>query len=249
MTDHIDRLALPMLLATAFLLACSDHSEPVRVRAGDLEIAASVSPRELRVGKNELLVALDASGEPIDGAEVGVSVKMGAMGAMAPMGGPASVTPLGGGDYRAAFQLDMGGTWQVELKATPKGGATARAEGSLTVGTPGLRLAAAGAACRTAAPRAEHQHGSTPPPSGCSRRAPRRVPLRPRATRQVGVCTKPRLEELDATVRAGSRAWDDGAARRHDARRQLRRRGRSRFTRDARHAGQVLSSSTARTGE
>ena len=219
MTDRIDRLALPMLLATAFLLACSDHSEPVRVRAGDLEIAASVSPRELRVGKNELLVALrDANGEPIDGAEVGVSVKMGAMGAMAPMGGPASVTPLGGGDYRAAFQLDMGGTWQVELKATPKGGATARAEGSLTVGTPGLRLAAAGgSATPAAAPAsAEHQHGSTPRPQpGAPDAHPGEFHFDPARLRQVGVRSEAaRLEEVDATVRAVGRvAWDETALR------------------------------------
>jgi len=215
MIDRAVRLSFPMLLAAALLPACSDHSKPVRVRAGDVEIAASVSPRELRVGKNEMLVELrDANGEPIDGAEVGVTVKMGAMGAMAPMGGPASVTSLGNGNYRAAFQLDMGGTWQVVVKATPKGGATVSAEGSLTIGTPGLRLAAAGtSAAPAAAPAgAEHQHGSAPPPQPVAPSAsPGEFHFDPTRLQQVGVRSEAaRLEELDTTVRAVGRVtWDE----------------------------------------
>jgi hypothetical protein len=89
-----------------------ERSEPVRVRAGR-EIAASVAPPELRVGENEMIVELrGANGAPLDGADVDVDVKMGAMGAMPPMGGPASVEALGDGRYRAAFKLDMGGTWR-----------------------------------------------------------------------------------------------------------------------------------------
>jgi len=219
MIDRANRLVFPMLLAAGVMLACSDHSAPVRVRAGGVEIAASASPRELRVGKNELLVELrNANGEPITDADVEVTVKMGAMGAMAPMGGPASVTSLGNGNYRAAFQLDMGGTWQVEVKATPKGGAMVSAEGSLTIGTPGLRLEAAGAsAATTAAPAsAEHQHGSTLPPQLADPGAhPGEFHFDPARLRQVGVRSEAaRLEELDSTVRAVGRvAWDETALR------------------------------------
>ena len=77
MIDRSLRLATPLLLVSVFAIACSDHSTPVRVRAGDIEIAASVSPPELRVGKNELVVELrDAKGEPIADADVEVAVKM-----------------------------------------------------------------------------------------------------------------------------------------------------------------------------
>ena len=61
----------------------------------------------------------DADGAPLEDADVEVDVKMGAMGAMSPMGGPASVEALGDGRYRAAFKLDMGGTWQVGSAPSP----------------------------------------------------------------------------------------------------------------------------------
>jgi Cu(I)/Ag(I) efflux system membrane fusion protein len=83
---------------------------------------------------------------------------MHAMGAMPAMGGPAQISELGGGRYRAHFELDMGGSWQVELRAKPKGGPMAEAEGSLTVGTKGLRLAGMGdsPAAPAAEPSSEH---------------------------------------------------------------------------------------------
>ena len=87
---------------------------------------------------------------------------MHAMGAMPPMGGPAQVSELGKGRYRADFALDTSGTWTVEVQAKPASGAMARAEGSLTVGSPGLRLEGLGAtpasseAPAPAAAEAEH---------------------------------------------------------------------------------------------
>jgi len=204
MIDRALRLATPLLLASGFVFACSDHSTPVRVRAGDVEIAASVSPRELRVGKNELVVELrDANGEPISDADVEVDVKMPSMGAMSGMGGPASVERIGAGRYRAAFQLDMGGTWQVQVHARPKSGVMASAEGSLTIGTPGLRLeAVGGAAAPTAAAVAPESH-------------PGEFHFDPARLRQVGVRSEAaKLETLDTTVRAVGRVtWDETALR------------------------------------
>jgi Cu(I)/Ag(I) efflux system membrane fusion protein len=80
------------------------------------------------------------------------------MGAMPPMGGPAHVSELGDGRYQAHFELAMGGSWQVELRAQPKGGPMVEAEGSLTVGTEGLRLAGMGdsPAAPAAEPTGEH---------------------------------------------------------------------------------------------
>ncbi len=205
MNSHALGLAIAfLLLASGFALACSDQSKPARARVGDIEIAATVSPAELRVGKNELIVELrDASGAAIADADVEVAVKMGAMGAMQAMGGPASVEAIGDGKYRADFQLDMGGTWQVEVHANPKSGAMASAEGSLTVGTPGLRLeAVGGAAPTTAQPLAAEAH-------------PGEFHFDPARLRQVGVRSEAaKLEMLDTTVRATGRVtWDETALR------------------------------------
>jgi Cu(I)/Ag(I) efflux system membrane fusion protein len=195
---------MPLLLVGVLAPACSDHSTPVRVRAGDVEIVASVSPRDLRVGKNELVVELrDPNGEPISDADVEVAVKMGAMGAMPPMGGPASVESIGDGKYRADFQLDMGGTWQVQVHAKPKSGAMASAEGSLTIGTPGLRLEAVGGVASPAAtPVAVESH-------------PGEFHFDPTRLRQVGVRSEAaKLESLDTTVRAVGRVtWDETSLR------------------------------------
>src|SRR5690606_39092931 len=115
-------------------------------------------------------------------------VFMHAMGAMPAMGGPARVEPVGPGRWRADFALEMGGTWQVEITAHRPGGETLTAEGSLTVGTPGLRLAAA-----AAAELAER------PASAEFRYDPARL-------RQLGIGSEPaRREALTATVRAVGR--------------------------------------------
>jgi membrane fusion protein, copper/silver efflux system len=202
MSDRVVLLATTLWIASGLATGCSDSSAPTRVRAGDIEIAASVSPRALRVGKNELVVELhDADGKAISDAKVEVAVKMGAMGAMSPMGGPASVEVLGDGRYRADFQLDMGGTWQVQVQATPKSGPMASAEGSLTIGTPGLRLAAVGGApapAAAAAPAEPH---------------PGEFHFDPARLRQVGVRSEAaRLEAIDTTVRAVGRVtWDETA--------------------------------------
>jgi Cu(I)/Ag(I) efflux system membrane fusion protein len=204
MIDRALRLAGPLLLVSVFAIACSDHSTPVRVRAGDVEIAASVSPPESRVGKNELVVELrDAKGKPIADADVEVAVKMPSMGAMSGMGGPASVESIGGGKYRAEFQLDMGGTWQVEVHAKPKSGAMASAEGSLTIGTPGLRLEAVGGAPSASA-------DAVVPESH-----PGEFHFDGARLRQVGVRSEAaKLETLDTTVRAVGRVtWDETALR------------------------------------
>jgi Cu(I)/Ag(I) efflux system membrane fusion protein len=137
-----------VLLSLALLLAVcgGSSSEPVRVRSGAMELSVSVEPEALRVGKNRMWLELfDERGEPVAGAHVSVKVHMHAMGAMPAMGGPSLVTEPAPGRYRADFELEMGSTWQVEIEADHPGAPPARAEGSLTVGTPGVRLEGIGA--------------------------------------------------------------------------------------------------------
>ncbi len=197
-----NRRPIPWILALVLLAACGgNRSEPTRVRAGDVEITAAVEPRALRVGENEMWIELhDAQGAPLDGADVSVVVGMGAMGGMAPMGGPVGAEALGKGRYRAAFSLGMGGTWQVAIHAKPASGATASAEGSLTIGTPGVRLEAVSLA---------------PPASGAAVPEPHPGEFRfdPSRLRQVGVRSEPaQRTQLDATVRAEGRVvWDESA--------------------------------------
>ncbi len=135
-----------VLLAVLALSSCGgSESEPSTVSAGEVILSATLAPESGRVGENTLwLSLLDKAGRPIDGADVEAKVHMHAMGAMPAMGGMATVTPEGGGRYRAEFELEMGSTWLVEVRAKTEDGKMLEANGSLTVGTPGLRLQAMG---------------------------------------------------------------------------------------------------------
>jgi Cu(I)/Ag(I) efflux system membrane fusion protein len=205
MTDTILRL-----LASISLLAvagCSGgRSEPVRVESGGAVLEVRVSPAALRVGENRMELALrDAAGDPIDDAHVGVRVFMHAMGAMPAMGGPARVEKTGPGRWRADFGLEMGGTWLVAIDAHRPDAPSLAAEGSLTVGAPGLRLRA-----RTAS------GGDRPPmPSDAVESAAPTVQLDPSRLRQIGIRSEPaRREELTTTVRAlGRVALDETTLR------------------------------------
>jgi Cu(I)/Ag(I) efflux system membrane fusion protein len=188
----------------AFVLsACGEGaSEPVRVRSGALALEARVLPAEPRVGENQLELALrDASGAPASGAHVSAEVRMRAMGAMPEMGGPARVRELGEGRYQADFGLAMGGTWQVQITAHAPSGETLQAEGSLTVGSPGLRLAAMGASAASTPTR--EARGESP---GAFSFPAERL-------QQIGVRTvRAEVKPLARTIRATARvAFDERA--------------------------------------
>ncbi len=153
---------------TALFAACGgSRSEPVTVRSEGIEMVVSVEPAALRVGENAMWIELkDAQGGPVTNADVDVKVHMHAMGAMPAMGGPAGVTELDAGRYRAGFELDMGSTWLIEISARSPGAPTARAEGSLTVGTPGLRLEGVSMSTPTAEPSAAEAEPEGRSPGG-----------------------------------------------------------------------------------
>src|SRR5262245_29128282 len=140
-------IAVGAAFALALAACGTEDVDVLRVRTGDAELRARVEPGTPRVGENALLLELAGpDGAPLSGAAVRVRVHMHAMGAMPAMGGPAAVREEASGRYRADFDLQMGGTWLIEIEAEPPGNASPlRAEGSLTVGRPGLRLAALGA--------------------------------------------------------------------------------------------------------
>ncbi len=172
----------------ALAFGCSGkHSEPIVLAFERFDLEVSLEPEVARVGENSLWLELRGrDGEPIDGAVVEVAVRMHAMGAMAAMGGPAPVTPVGEGRYRADFELAMGSTWQLELTARVGDEAPVRAEGSLTVGRPGLRLASvvggAGGGGGARDPSADSIPGADP-------RHPAEFVLTPERMQRIGVTT------------------------------------------------------------
>jgi Cu(I)/Ag(I) efflux system membrane fusion protein len=184
-----------LLFVALALAACGGaDTDAVRLRAGDAELRVRLDPATPRVGENALRIELvDASGAPLAGPVPTVSVIMHAMGAMSAMGGPTAVREEGPGRYRADFDLAMAGKWQVEIAAQPAGKDALRAEGSLTVGTPGVRLAAVGAP-------AEAEVG------GGLSEAPGEFRMDPGRLQKVGVrlATAAR-ERLETRVRAAGR--------------------------------------------
>ena len=189
------RIACAAALALVLVACGPADGDALRVRSGDAELRVRVEPAVPRVGENTLWLELvDADGASLAGAVVRVRVHMHAMGAMPAMGGPVAVREEGPGRYRADFDLDMGGTWLVEIEADLPGGDPLRAEGSLTVGRPGLRLAAVGDA-EPAARVAHSAHGDAAHP-GEFRMDPGRL-------QQVGVrLAKVERKRLETRVRA-----------------------------------------------
>jgi Cu(I)/Ag(I) efflux system membrane fusion protein len=199
MSDRKNGIAAVLVLAA---VACGgSRSDPVTVRSEGLELAVSVEPADIRVGANAVWLDLrDAAGAPVAGARVDVAVRMPAMGAMPAMGGPAAVTEMEPGRYRADFELEMGGTWMVEIAAAPPSGTPARAEGSVTVGTSGLRIEGAGSAPgppSDADAHAEHRH-------------PAEFRVAPGRLQRVGVKTgTAQRKTLSTSIRAVGRVMAD----------------------------------------
>ncbi len=190
------------------------HDERVEVRSEELQLIVSLDPATPRVGDNALWIELqDSDGVPVDAAHVIAAVKMHAMGSMPAMGGPATLDEQPNGRHRAEFQLDMGGTWNVEIEATGRDGAAIRAEGSLTVGNPGLRLEAAGSATDTdpaqESPHAGHVGGAAGTASSeIGHTAEFRVD--PGRLQRVGVRTAAaERREIETTIRAVGRVVAD----------------------------------------
>jgi Cu(I)/Ag(I) efflux system membrane fusion protein len=214
-SDRPRRHLLAAVAGLALALACGSRSEPAVVRAAGIEIRAAAEPESPRVGENRLLIELRAAdGSPIEGADLETAVRMPAMGAMPGMGGPARVSELGGGRYRAEYKLDMGGSWMVELVATPASGPAARAEGSLTVGTPGLRLESVGGEPEPMA----HEHppgpGGTAPGTAAAGH-PAEFRIAPDRLQRIGVrMARAERRTAAAAIRAAGRVvYDETALR------------------------------------
>ena len=83
-----------------------------------------IEPSAAKVGANAMrLVVRDASGAPVDGAEVEVTLLMPQMGSMPAMTARASLQPAGNGEYTGTIDIPMAWTWQTTVTVR-KGGQT-----------------------------------------------------------------------------------------------------------------------------
>lgn len=114
-------------------------SKVVTASAGSFTVEASLRPDPPKEQGNTLAIrVLDASGNPVDGAEVALAYVMPAMGSMREMRGSGQVSSKGGGRYEARFDVPMGGSWTLEVRVA-SGGASGSARFQMTVGTTGLK--------------------------------------------------------------------------------------------------------------
>lgn len=117
-------LCLMSLLAAT---ACSKPPLPPTTTAGDLRIRLALVPDPPSTGDNALLVTLtDASGKPVEGAQLAFQYDMPAMGAMPEMKGGGESRSLGEGRYRITYPLQMNGDWTLTLGIEAPGHPPAR---------------------------------------------------------------------------------------------------------------------------
>jgi Cu(I)/Ag(I) efflux system membrane fusion protein len=98
-----------------FALSCAKQ-QATAVKAADLDVQVAVEPDPPRTGENRLRVSIrDASGKPVDGAQLAFEYHMPSMGSMPEMKGGGDVKAEGGGSYVVRYALAMQGDWYLSL--------------------------------------------------------------------------------------------------------------------------------------
>jgi Cu(I)/Ag(I) efflux system membrane fusion protein len=141
------------LAAGGFACKAADEAAAASFTGEGLRVEVSTPDGEIEQGDNEIRLRVrDDEGAPVDDARVSVQYRMD-MAGMAPMGGRVTAEPMGDGEYRADANIEMAGTWQLELSAERSSGESARAKGSLRTGAAGVKLESTTRAGGGAAPR------------------------------------------------------------------------------------------------
>lgn len=79
-------------------------------------------PKQAKVGKNTLLLTVrDAAGNPVEDAEVALTISMPQMGSMPPMSSRTVLAHRGKGEYAGTIEVPMAWTWQTTVTVS-KGG-------------------------------------------------------------------------------------------------------------------------------
>ncbi|HQR36373.1 MAG TPA: FixH family protein [Blastocatellia bacterium] len=113
-----------LMFALAFSAACSKSDSPSgektikSAKAGEMTATLSSATGALKKGDNELMLTFtDATGQPVDVGAASLNIHMAAMGTMAEMNNKATLTTTETpGKYRAQVNLEMGGTWEAQIK-------------------------------------------------------------------------------------------------------------------------------------
>jgi Cu(I)/Ag(I) efflux system membrane fusion protein len=104
------------------LLAGCTPAKSEKVTSGDLQVDVRIDPDPPTTGQNHLLLSVhDATGKPVDGAQLDFGYDMPAMGAMPEMKGGGASRGLGSGKYQVDYPLAMLGDWTLELRITAPG--------------------------------------------------------------------------------------------------------------------------------
>jgi Cu(I)/Ag(I) efflux system membrane fusion protein len=114
MTRNLARsLALVLI---GFVAASCARQKPTAAKAGDFDVQVAIDPDPPTTGENRLHISIrDASGKPVDGAQLTFEYDMPAMGAMPEMKGGGDVNAEGEGRYTVAYPLSMQGDWSLTL--------------------------------------------------------------------------------------------------------------------------------------
>ena len=125
------KLITTFVIATAILIAAAcggkssdggkttDAGKTIKsAPAGSLTVTLSSPTGELKNGDNDLMLTFaDASGKPVDVGAASLNFHMPAMGSMAVMNDQAALTTTNmPGMYHARVTLEVGGTWEAQVK-------------------------------------------------------------------------------------------------------------------------------------
>jgi len=92
-----------------------------------------LQPKEAKVGANPIRILVkDASGNPIEDADVQVTLFMPQMGSMPPMSSQAVLRPAGRGEYTGTIEFQMAWTWQTTIQVRKGGAVLATVQANIT---------------------------------------------------------------------------------------------------------------------
>jgi membrane fusion protein, copper/silver efflux system len=143
-------LILALVLVGVVATSCAKQ-EPAAVKLGDLDVQVAIDPDPPTTGDNRLHILIrDASGKPVDGAQLVFEYKMPAMGAMPEMKGGGEVKAEGGGRYTVAYRLAMQGDWSLTVEIEAPGHPRASIKSKVSPPRMGFVLEGKGAPAATA---------------------------------------------------------------------------------------------------
>src|SRR5271167_4040377 len=105
---HASIVSITAATGMLLLSSCSQAGRSTAAKAGDLDVRIAIEPDPPTTGDNRLIATVkDASGRPVDGAQLAFVYDMPAMGSMPEMKGGGDVRADGSGRYVITYPLSM----------------------------------------------------------------------------------------------------------------------------------------------